>query len=189
MTDRPLQPGGRVVEGATTLEKDAVFREMVRGKLRTLFAERIETEAQALKARDELLAVDLRALPVGIEFPRLSEDAFHGTKHGSLNDWFADLPRTAKSAETEARFYAVSDEYLQNPTRENLWRLYDAAETDTKSFNELPAGEFATQKYFSLLILQHLYREKLTNESNKLMGGATVFDYVNKDDLPNPLCN
>lgn len=189
LTDRPLQPAGNVLQGATTLEKDSAFGEILLEKLPTLAAGKIETEAEALKARDELLAVDLRDLSVGIEFPRLSEDNFHGAKHGSLNDWIADLPRPAKSERAEAAFYAVSDEYLQNPSRENLWRLYDAVETDTKSFNELPAGEFAKQKYLSLLILQHLYREKLSLQSNKLMTGATAFDYLKKDDLPNPLWN
>ncbi len=86
MRDRPLQPGGFVLPGTTPAERDAALEPYLRRLLPTLCGPPLRTFEDARKALGEVRALDLGALPVGIEMDRLSEDEFHGPEHAIVGD-------------------------------------------------------------------------------------------------------
>lgn len=147
LTTRPLQPGGAVLPGETPSDRDFSFLRSLPKFTPTFALGRVDSEATALRVRDELLRIDLKSLPVGIVFNRLSEDAFHGPDHRSVANWLPDVPVAVSDA--------ASNRYLAEPTDANL-RALDA---DVKKQATSGPGEaLAIAKYRSLLILQHQLR-------------------------------
>lgn len=159
LTDRPFQPGGRVIEGATSQERDySTALQTFAPRLPTLFNTRIDSLDKALLARDEILAFDPRNEPIGIPFPRLSEDIHHGQEHGLLNDWFTELARIPL-ADKVTEWYALHDRYLADPNEANLWAILNGVDVFTADLASPNTNKFATAKYKSLLLGQHLLRE------------------------------
>lgn len=150
MLDRPLQPGGAVLPGATPAERDLAFLRTLPEVAPTLASGRVDSEAAALRVRDEALRVDLTRLRVGIPFDRLSEDGFHGTEHRSLAHWIPDVPVRGASREAE-------DRYLADPSDANL-RALDAGVRATIPSAATPGELLAIAKYRSLLVLSHRLR-------------------------------
>jgi hypothetical protein len=154
--DRPLQPGGKVLPGRTPLERDAAFAQSLKNSLPYMTTERVASEADAIRARDELRNVDLATLPIGIPFNRLSEDGFHGTEHRTVASWFPDVaPR--RNADGMPAFLSAQDRYLSDPSDENL-RLLDQANRASLVVGATPAEDLAGVKYRALLLLQHQLR-------------------------------
>lgn len=178
-TVRPLQPGGEVLPGATSAERDLAFGKSLAVPLPSLMVGRISNLAAAQKARDELLTVDPRQLKIGIPLNRWSEDLFHGDEHGTVADWMTDLP-CAPVAAKQNEWFALVDQYIAQPTDEHLWNLYKAVPDHTQPFVGMPfATEFSYRKYTSMLIGQHLLRKQalgLNQELGDLPAG----------ELPNP---
>jgi hypothetical protein len=105
-TRRPFQPSGKLLLpdlneaqwNTAAVKRDIAFAENLAQLAPTLYGQRVATLAQALKARDEMLdiargsntaganvkKVQLRELPVGIEYPLWSADKFHKPAEGSL---------------------------------------------------------------------------------------------------------
>jgi hypothetical protein len=188
-TFRPFQPGGVLLPGADNTERDIAFGRTLAAVVPTLMrAAPITTLQDAQKARDELLAINLRDLKVGIPMPRLSEDRFHNAArdvapqddHGTLNDWIADVPRVHDGA-----WFALQDAYLADPTPERFWRLYAAAPSSTAAFPNTGtrAVSYGLTKYKSALIGQHLMRAKALEDAGR---GRFYSDFMaGNPSLPN----
>lgn len=188
-TFRPFQPGGAVLPGATSIERDAAFGDELTQRLPTIASHvPIRSLADARRARDELLAVDFDALRVGIPFPRWSADIAHGAAEGTIDDWIADLPRVPQPG-TAAQWTALQDNYLRDPSDFNFWKLYFAADEMTTGFAGVtpadPADakkthDFSLVKYRSALVGQHLFRTQALRRSG-FVHGQTAFSYLATD--------
>ncbi len=124
---RPFQPGGAPLAGDTVEEQELSFAKSLSSLPLAIATDRIDSLAKAIKARDELLAIDLRRLPIGIPFARWTEDGFNGQEHNSINDWIPELPRIANPGH-EAELQGLEDAYLANPDTQHLLALIDGLE-------------------------------------------------------------
>jgi hypothetical protein len=165
LNDRPFQPGGRVLPGATHMERDWAFGQTLVAKLPTLAASRLETVEQALRARDEVLRFDVRREPVGVPFPRWSEDGFHGAERGTVNDWLPEVPPIPVDPAAAAELFALHDAYIEQPTPQRLWAIqaFNDAKAQPGTFAGFAApgdraAQFGRLKHGSLLVAQHLLR-------------------------------
>ncbi|MDX2019744.1 MAG: c-type cytochrome [Deltaproteobacteria bacterium] len=172
---RPFQPGGQVLAGATPAERDHKFGLNLKQAAPTLFDGVLDTKAKALKAKDELLAINPRTFPIGVPLNRWTEDIHHGKEHGTLNEWIPDRPHIPVDKAAEAKLYELHDKYIANPSWETLWPIQDARETLTKltgvvkvdpkaaDFND--HDEFAYKsyqlKYDSVVFAQHQFLEEM----------------------------
>ena len=162
---RPFQPGGEVLPGATHVERDAAFASHLAKKLPALAGDRIATTEQALAAKSQVLAYDLRNEPLGIPFPRWSEDGFHGAEHGTLHDWLPDVSPIPANEADAAVLFGLHDAYIANPTPEALWAIQAHNDAfgvpSTFAGSPLPgtnAAVFGRRKHASMLAGQHLLR-------------------------------
>jgi hypothetical protein len=179
---RPFQPGGAVLPGADNRARDIAFGKQLETLTPTLMGARIDSLEAAKKARDELLALPIRDLKVGFDFPRWSADNFnvaaHGTDHGTLNDWVSDLAVLPKP-DKKTEWYALQDAYLQNPTTENFWRYYGAIPSHTQVFGATDprATRLARLKFESALIGQQMMRVQASGDQSFLRG-PIAFSYL-----------
>jgi len=160
---RPLQPGHLPLPGATHSARDLAFGNLLNSEAALLWAkDRITSRAQALAAQAQLLALDLRKLPVGIPFDLWSEDAAHGSDHLSVSEWLPNMgmqPAPGKAAE----WYALHDAYLADPTDANFWAYYSRMEELLVPVE--PAGYERGQtwnllKYQSVHVAAHMLRHQ-----------------------------
>jgi hypothetical protein len=151
---RPMQPGGAVLAGATAGDRDAAFLFSLARVTPKLALTRVDSLAGAKAVRDEVLAVDLTKLRVGIEMNRLSEDGFHGKEHATLAHWIPDTP-VASGAMAE------QDAYVKNPGPETLAAL-DAAVLKTAP-QKSTIQMLSLAKYRALLVLADGLRVGLTS--------------------------
>lgn len=187
---RPFQPGGAVLPGATSIERDAALGDELANFMPTLSsATPIRSLADAKRARDELLNVDFSRMKIGIQFPLWSADLAHGSKEGTINDWVTDIARVAKPG-YEAAWLALQDKYLNDPSDYNFWTLYFSVDKMTQAFNTPtpydPADaakveRFALAKFKSTLIGHHGLRAKATNNTNFMRDGM-AFAYLAADE-------
>lgn len=185
---RLLQPGGALLPGATSAERDLALAGELAVALPTLMSETpIRSRAQALKARDEVLAFDWSKVRVGVPLPLWSADIAQGAAEGTLNDWIADEARVPR-ADRRADWIAVQDAYLADPSHANFWRLYFAVDEMTEPFagNGTPADpadgwklrRLAEMKFKSALIGQHVMRAELQGRLGSFMRGQNAFSYL-----------
>ncbi len=153
MKDRPLQPAGKLLEGVTPQDRDLRFAEELKERAPKLFGSRVATVEQAHQAFDEILAIDLMKLPIGIAFSRLSEDEFHGREHSTIAQWIPDAPALAQTPQLRA----MEETYLAEPSDSNLARL-DAYYRDAWDPAMSASQSLFLAKTRSLLKLQHLLR-------------------------------
>jgi len=156
MAQRPFQPGGEPLAGATAAERDRAFLDSLPSVIPTLAEGDVNSEEAAVRARDELLKVDLSQLRIGIALNRLSEDGFHGNEHRTVASWVPDVPLQPKEG-SEAELTAVQDRYLADPTDDHLREL-DLATRNLIEPASTPGEMLALAKYRSLLILTHRLR-------------------------------
>ncbi|MHB8636985.1 MAG: hypothetical protein ACYC96_11010 [Fimbriimonadaceae bacterium] len=147
---RPLQPGGAVLPGHTAAAREIAFARELGRLVPELCGAPIRSEAVALRARDRLLKLDPRTVPIGIPFNLLSEDGFHGPKHATVADWIPDVP-----INLTPELLRLQDAYLADPSDRNLAAMETAvaAMPPQSSFQQL-----ALAKYRSLLLLQNAIR-------------------------------
>lgn len=207
---RPFQPGGALLPGVNTQERDVAFGRQLQTLLPTLMGARIDTLAKAQRARDELLDIargtntaganrsrlNLRSLPVGIPFPQWSADAFNGSGDKSqttLNDWVNDLAHEP-STEDRAAWIALNDAYLANPSNANFWKLFAFVdrleiypEEHMARLSDAQRGRvkgYSDQKMRSALIGQHLLRTEQAGTTAQFLGeGAVAFNYLLQDNF------
>lgn len=184
LRDRPFQPGGTVLPGNTPAERDLAFGRELEVKLPLLAKGKIGSLADAKRAADSMMALNPWQLPIGIPFNRFSEDSFHGSEHASLAHWLPDVARHVPP-ENEAAWYALQDAYLVDPSDANLWKLYDGFSVLTKPANSTGVVTVAGEKYRSLLLLQHAYRQASFGEA--VRKGPIAFVSFPVPLVPNPM--
>jgi len=184
MTDRPLQPTGQVLPGKTSLERDDAFAVELQDKLPLLSKGPITTIEQAKVAADQMMALDPWNLEIGVPFNRFSEDVFHGKEHASLAHWLPDIARQIPP-ENVATWNGLQDQYLENPTDDNLWKLYNRFDELTKPANTTGLAEIAGNKYKSLLLMQHAARRKDLGE--QIVRPPIAFAAFPDPIVPNPM--
>ncbi|WP_224248420.1 hypothetical protein [Hyalangium gracile] len=175
---RPLQPAYEPFAASTPNlpvhdsqaqnERDAAFMDHLVNDRKLLWATgRIDSLAKAHQAYDELHAIDLRHLRMGLPFDHLSEDGFHGEEHRSVFEWFPDMATRPKTS-ANAEWYQLVDAYLADPSDKNLWGYYDAIPTLTECNPDLAGANLADYpracqwmrlKYKSLQVFQHMLRK------------------------------
>jgi mono/diheme cytochrome c family protein len=117
---RPLQPGGEVLPGDTPREQDVAFGQELTDRGFKLATGRVETLADAYEVFDEMVATDLRRLPMGIPFPRWTEDGFNGDAHSTINDYLMGVGRVPVDHDA---WYALEDRYIRNPSQGNFFEV------------------------------------------------------------------
>ena len=157
MKDRPLQPGGEVLDGATPMVRDKRFSENLRDQLPTLFGPPIRSLDEAAKARDEVLGINLTQLKIGIPFNRLSEDVAHGSEHASIATWISDV-KLERDVPHE-----LEDVYIADPSAKN-YQAIESFLTNPDNRPSSPAQAIGLNKKRSLLYFQHVMRMKLTGK-------------------------
>jgi mono/diheme cytochrome c family protein len=161
-TFRPFQPGGDVLAGSSSLERDQSFGQELKDMNLTLMGPPINSTATAQKAWQELVAINLRQLKVGIPLNKYTEDIFNNVgvappcpdlhecdDHGTIADWITDAP--VLNATTSAAYFTASDTYLANPTIDALVALVKVAPRDDTSWFK--------NKFLSTQIANFLFRQ------------------------------
>jgi mono/diheme cytochrome c family protein len=161
---RPFQPSGAVLPGNTVVEQELSFFGELEQRGLLVARGKVDGPAAAQKAFDELAAIDLRKLPIGIALPRWTEDAFNGGEHSSFNDYLPAMPRAPRSGAREA-LLALDDAYLADPTEQNLRKLDEAVKQPGIMVAEPALAIQAVQlKYRSVLLASHLFRTALVGK-------------------------
>ena len=186
-TFRPLQPGGEVLPGASTIERDIAFAGELARFAPSLTSDRpIRTLAAAKRARDELLAIDFDKMKIGIPFPIWSTDKFHGAAEGNLNDWVADVALTPRP-ERRVEWLALQDAYLADPSDLNFWKVYFAMPAMTQPFALRPGNlavhdakiaRVADLKLRNAMVGQHILRTEALGRRDQFLRGAVPFSYL-----------
>ncbi|MDQ3232262.1 MAG: hypothetical protein M3Q07_10610 [Pseudobdellovibrionaceae bacterium] len=220
-TFRPFQPGGNQLLpdlneaqwNKAAVKRDIAFAENLSKLMPTFYGKRISTLAEAVKARDEMLdiargantagansqQIQLRDLPVGIEYPLWSSDKFHASSEGTFNDWLSDLAFVPKP-ESKVAWEALQNAYLDNPNNDTFWAMYSAVDsmlqlatpsgTCTAKFKR---GEGVNQdlcksapsafkhKFKSSLIAQHMMKLDALGRRGEFMQGPIAFSYLDLD--------
>lgn len=178
---RPFQPGGQVLPGETAIERDAAFaQQLVDGGL-VLAVGEVDDLETALVARDELLALDPWALPVGIPFDRYSEDEHFGAEHHAFAEWVPSLPHVATPEDPEA-WWDLQDLYLGDPSDEALMDLLDALVGPDAvvrlAADDLRGGveAFESARFRSVLLLGHEQRRRMAGGAP--LGASDVRPYA-----------
>jgi hypothetical protein len=194
---RPLQPayepfaaktaGLDLHESRAQDERDSAFMDHLVDDRKLLWATgRIDSLAKAHQAYDELHAIDLRHLRLGLPFDQLSEDGHHGQEHLSVFEWLPDIASSPK-ASARSDWYQRVDAYLADPSDLNLWGYYDASGSMTEchpdlggaNLAEFPrACEWMRLKYRSLQVFQHMLRRGTHRYPDYLVDERTGSDEV-----------
>lgn len=190
---RPLQPGHlawpettpglEVTDPQAQDERDLAFMNHLVDDRALLFATGVvDSLAAAHQARDELAAIDLTTLRLGLPFDHLSEDGFYGEEHRSVFEWFPDMASLPLPGQEDA-FYGIVDDYLADPGDDlKLWAYYDAIDTMTDCVDPLgdmgdpeffrPACDWMRLKWKSLQTFSHMLRNESLDYPDVLIDQA-----------------
>lgn len=198
VTFRPFQPNGEVLgppppdSELDTLpmreERDRAFLTHLKGLNLAILDGVVDSVEKAEVVSDELFAIDLRKLSVGIPFDRWSEDPFN-TPAGepqfkSVAEWVPGLAQRPKPG-SEKEWYKLVDDYLADPASlSKFWAFYDAIDELTEPDPLSPGADEAgvgwmREKYKSVQIAQQmLFRVKSDEYPDVWFGaeGATPTD-------------
>ncbi|HVX97077.1 MAG TPA: cytochrome c [Polyangia bacterium] len=168
-TYRPFQPGGAVLPGGSALERDKAFGDELKAMGLRLMGDPINSVADAKKAWDELAAIDLRKLKVGIPMNHYTEDKFNNDgvnvpcpdkhmcdDHGTIADWMTDT--AVLPGNLPAAVLAAEDAYLANPTLDTLKAALLTLPRDETSWFK--------HKYGSVMIANFLFRLQAQGDSD-----------------------
>jgi mono/diheme cytochrome c family protein len=176
---RPFQPGGEVLPGKSASERDQAFGEELKTVVPTLMGAPITSAAMAHKAWDELSAVNLRSLKVGIPLNRYTEDIYNNDgvavtcpdkhlcdDHGTIADWIPDAP--VLTATTAATLFPAQDAYLAAPTLDNLKAVLMAAPRAEESWIK--------NKFLAVQMANFLFRQQAAGDPmlTKLAAGDSA---------------
>lgn len=186
MNFRPLQPGGEVLPGNTAAERDYSFGQQLVDQGYLFATDTVLSLEDARRHRDAWLEVNPRTLKIGIPFNRWSEDPHHGVTHASMADWLPDLPRIPREGRAE-EWYALQDAYLQNPSDENFWTMYDNENRNTRAIFDGSSERFFHKKYRSVLMAQHMFRKELMNQEEFPNRPTLAWFPTRDDDIDNPI--
>ncbi|HTM44391.1 MAG TPA: c-type cytochrome [Polyangiaceae bacterium] len=179
---RPFQPGGEVLPGTNSSERDKAFGQELKTMGLTIMGPPINNAADAHKAWDELKAINLRTLKVGIPMNHYTEDKFNNNgaapecpdthmcdDHGTIADWITDTP--VLTADKFAAVIPLQDAYLADPTLENLKALERALPRDDTSWFK--------NKFLAVQMANFLLRQQAGGMTNLDGLGATPFPVDN----------
>ena len=186
MDFRPLQPGGEVLPGNTAAERDHAFGQQLTQMDFSFVTEPVLSLEDARRHRDEWLSVNPRTLKVGIPFNRWSEDPAKGPAHATMADWLPDLPRIPRDGRAE-EWHAIQDAYLENPTDENFWEMYDNESRMTQAIFDGSSERFFHKKYRSVLMAQHMFRKELMNQDEFPDRPTLAWFPTRSEDIDNPI--
>ncbi|MDX2019420.1 MAG: cytochrome c [Deltaproteobacteria bacterium] len=193
---RPFQPGGEPLPGNTLAERELAFGKELEKRNLAIYTKPITSLAEAKAAADAIEAVSLRTLPVGVAFPRWSEDSFNGAAHRSFNDW---MPGGGRVPKNPSSWYAMHDKYIADPTIQNLSAIHEAMSDGTilskaDSHGREISANFSVAynaqgwmedtllfKHQSVLAGAHFFRLALTKQPGWLELPALPFPELNKD--------
>jgi hypothetical protein len=210
---RPLQPGYEPFHATTPglpttdhraeRERDLAFMRHLTDDLGLLWATgTIDSLDKAHQAYEELLALDLPNLRIGVPFDHLSEDGHFGEQHLSVFEWFPGMASRPRPG-MEAAYHALVDAYIADPTDQNLWAYYDALLTMTECDPDIGPGaqladfpracEWMRWKWRSLQVLQHTLRHATVTMPDMLADlraadpDARIVDHLEKVLPRNPI--
>lgn len=163
MEFRPLQPGGEVLPGNTAADRDLAFGQKLQSMGFVFATDTVLSLEDARQHRQEWLDINPRTLKVGIPFNRWSEDPHRGREHATMADWLPDLPRIPREYGKQ-EWYALQDQYIENPTDANFWEMYDNLYRYTRSIFDGSSEYFFHRKYRSVLMAQHMFRKELMQQ-------------------------
>lgn len=186
MNFRPLQPGGEVLPGNTAADRDNAFGQQLADMGFIFATEPVLSLEDAVEHRDAWLQVNPRTLKIGIPFNRWSEDPHHGVSHATMADWLPDLPRLPREGRA-ADWYRLQDTYLQNPTDENFWAMYDNENRYTTAIFDGSSERFFHKKYRSVLMAQHMFRKELMQQEEFPNRPTLAWFPTRNDDIDNPI--
>jgi mono/diheme cytochrome c family protein len=178
---RPFQPGGAVLPGTSAALRDQAFGQELKDMGLRLMGDPINTVADAKKAWDELAAVNLRTLKVGIPLNKYTEDKFNNDgvnvpcpdkhmcdDHGTIADWITDtavIPGTPSAA-----VLAAQDAYLATPSLDTLKAVLLAVPRDETSWFK--------HKYSAVQLANYMFRLQAQGDSNlEKLTAATPVPY------------
>ncbi|MBP2833458.1 hypothetical protein J8281_14780 [Aquimarina sp. U1-2] len=161
---RLFQPGEEVLPGISRAERDYNFlkNELPRW-VPSLFNGKVDNLTTALKVRDEIAAINLSEMRVGIPLPLWASDQFHGSQFGNVDEWMPNMP----CLDTDPQIDLYRKNYSDYPSRQNLKRLVEAIENYTDCDHSLVSGRgvmgkrTAINKFTSGLIAMHIQREEI----------------------------
>ncbi|MEM9459393.1 MAG: hypothetical protein AAGF11_34765 [Myxococcota bacterium] len=163
---RPFQPGGQPLPGDTPIARDEAFADQLVQMGLLIAVGDVDDLATAQQARDELLAVDLWTLPVGVPFDRYSEDIFFGPEHGRFNEWVPSLGHVPSDGDATT-WWDLSDLYLATPDEDALYPLLESV-SDPDGPLQLNHDDlrgnvtsFEAERFRSLLLLSHEQRREM----------------------------
>ena len=169
LTYRPFQPGVAVLPGNSALERDQAFGQELKDMNLRLMGAPINSIADAHQAWDELAAINLRTLRVGIPMNHYTEDIFNNDgvnvpcpdkhqcdDHGTIADWITDAPVVPGAL--PANIVALQDAYLANPTLDTMKAALLALPRDETSWFK--------HKYGSVMIANYLFRLQAQGDTN-----------------------
>lgn len=183
---RPFQPGGKPLEGATAAERDHKLGLNLAQIAPTLFEGVLDTKEKARRAKDEMLAINPRTFPIGVALNRWTEDIHHGAEHGTFNEWIPDRPHLPKDEAARKTLYALHDQYIANPSWQNLWAIegrlgeltrltgVEPGPTGGNNFAGFAYGMYQL-KFRSVLFAQHHFLEELTGGNTLAKSSAAPF--------------
>jgi alpha-tubulin suppressor-like RCC1 family protein len=178
---RPLQPGGDLLAGDTPLLRDFAFAKNLKELKLAIADSSIASKADAITARDELLALDIRTLPAGLPFMHYSEDGFHGAEHARIDEWIPAVGHVPAKGKKHA-LRSAQDNYIAEPSDLNFIALLSAVGNDSApavSFNHHNTrGQFKQlelQRYMAMLILSHEMRRDLMGKPPRAAGTPSPY--------------
>lgn len=183
MKCRPLQTGpdrfcNLPTPGQTPEARNESFAQgPLKAALPTLLTTTVTTLEQARKVAGEYKTIDLSKLPVPIEFPRFSEDRFHGPEHASWNKWLP-MPGFDVKAGLEQEWFAKFDKYLAEPTDANMMAIYDGVTQYTTTASPKPMDLFMLRKWRSMLVIDHFMRARWEGHPERDYGNTRAADFA-----------
>jgi alpha-tubulin suppressor-like RCC1 family protein len=198
---RPMQPGATLLEGSTAVEKDAAFAQNLSDLGLLIMTSDMASTSDAEAALEELLALSLHSVDIGIELPLYSRDKTRGKDHITVNEWVPNFGHVAAPGKTKT-LLNLEDTYLGDPSTTNFLSLLNAyTETtnptvagnttdclletsglcesnDHKPGRTVAAGNLdgiERQRQMSILILSHEMRLHMSGQSTGLF--ASGVDY------------
>jgi len=187
---RLMQPGpnGQVLPGNTIGEREVAFANtVIKQQMPSFMTGEITSLNDAETALQEALNVNFQDIPVGIPFPLWASDIFHGEEFGTVDEWLPNFPSLTISRE----YTLIQNEYIKNPTEENFWAMFNASKQLTSIGDlNITARKIEREKFFSMLIGQHVMRNKTLGISGfvepkigfRRIGYQEISDFDPRDD-------
>lgn len=168
----PLQPGGEMLPGDTFIDRDRAFHAQLVAMGHPYATQTISDSATAISAMKTIADMDMRAIRVGFQFPRWTDDQFRGDAHHSLNDWVAEYPSHPKVGMV-GDYYALHNAYIEDPSDAKLWEVVDRAPEMTDNLNLIPLNDsgnipssavaLGISRYRAVLLGAHMLRYRTMN--------------------------